>query len=75
MAKKGTTPSSLTLEGQMVSEARRIARAQNKLRRLRAEMKAAQAELRDAKRTLRALASSARDPMTPPMRLFGEEQS
>ena len=63
-----------TYEAQLIAEARRVARAQAKCKRLRADLKAAAAELRHAKRDLRKVADAARDPFNqaPPVRGFDE---
>lgn len=61
-----------THEQAMVSEARRVARAQTRITRLNRELKEARAELRLAKKNLKALARETVAQQTPPMRLFGE---
>lgn len=66
-----------TTEAAIVNEARRVARLQAKARRLRRDLKDVAAELRLAKRNIKALASSTGDPFnqTPPLRMFGERAS
>ena len=63
-----------SFESQLIAEARRVARAQNKCKRLRKELKLAAQELRQAKRDLKKLSDAARDPFnqSPPLREFGE---
>lgn len=63
-----------TFEAQLIAEARRVARAQAKCKRLRKELKLAAQELRQAQRDLRKVSASARDPFNqgPPLREFGE---
>lgn len=63
-------------ETSIVNEARRVARLQSRARALRRELKTVQAELRLAKKNLRALASAKVDPFdqAPPLRAFGEKQ-
>jgi len=59
----------------LVAEARRLARLQLKLRKLKHEEKVVQAEIKLVKKNLRALAT--RDPFdqSPPLKTFGETQS
>ncbi len=63
-----------TFEATIVSEARRVARLQARCRQLRRDLKDASAELKHAKKMLRSLAQSTRDPFeqAPPLRVFGE---
>lgn len=65
-----------TLEQSMITEARRVARLLEKQKTLKRQMTEVSAELRLARRNLKALAGAkqAGDPLTPPMRLFGERQ-
>jgi hypothetical protein len=63
-----------THEGALIAEARRVTRLQAKLTRLRREQRSVQAELRQARKNLRALAQSKADPFdqAPPIKGFGE---
>lgn len=58
----------------LMNEARRVARLQTRVRTLKRDLAAASAELRQAKKNLRALADSTADPFeqAPPLRMFGE---
>jgi vacuolar-type H+-ATPase subunit D/Vma8 len=61
-------------EAALVAAARRVSLLQSKRARLRRELREVDAELRLAKRQLRALVSNVRDPFdqAPPLRMFGE---
>jgi len=63
-----------THEAALIAEARRVARLQSKRLRLRRELREAEAELRTARKNLKALAAAGRDPFdqSPPLRGFGE---
>lgn len=58
----------------LMNEARRVARLQTRTRALRRELKVTEAELRLARKNLRALANATADPFdqAPPLRIFGE---
>jgi hypothetical protein len=64
-------------ESQLLAAARRVGRLEGRARRLRAEVKQTEAELRHERKMLRALAASTPDverrPDAPPLRIFGEE--
>jgi prefoldin subunit 5 len=63
-------------EAAIISEARRVASLERKQRDLKRTLKEVAAELRQARKNLKALATAPRpDPFeqTPPMRLFGEK--
>lgn len=62
-------------EAALVAAARRVSICQSKRARLRRELKEVDAELAMAKKQLRALASSTRDPFdqAPPLRIFSEK--
>jgi len=62
-------------EAALVAAARRVATCQRQRASLRRRLKEVAGELRLAKKQLRALVQSTRDPLeqTPPLRLFGEK--
>ncbi len=63
-----------THEAAIVAEARRVARLQARKRKLAREMRVCVAELKMAKRNLRAMADRLGDPFdqAPPLRMFDE---
>ena len=63
-----------THEAALIAEARRLTRLQQKRSRLRRDLKAIEAEIKTARKNLRALAQNGRDPFeqTPPLKAFGE---
>lgn len=61
----------------LMNEARRVARLQARSRQLRRELKVVDAELKLARKNLRALADAKSDPFdqSPPLRMFGETRA